>query len=292
MPEDGRGIGRGKEDSIMIILRTLLENQLSQNRALIAEHGLSFLVETGNKKILFDCSAGKAARRNARKMNVSLKDVDYVVLSHSHYDHAGGYPDMAKHGVRAPLITGPQFFEEKYAQDGGKYAYLGCGFGRDFLKRERITHRVCEKNITLFPGCHVVGGFERKYEFEKAPARFVRQTAAGMVSDDFADEICLVIESEKGLVVIVGCSHPGILNMIETIRNRFGRQVYAVFGGSHLVEADEDRLSMTMDILRDMGIDIAGFNHCTGDAALKRMEECEDGTVYSHLKAGDCIFLS
>lgn len=276
----------------MIVLRTLLDNQLSQNRALIAEHGLSFLVETGNKKILFDCSAGKAARRNAKKMNVSLKNVDYVVLSHSHYDHVGGYPDMIKHGVRAPLITGPQFFEEKYAQAGGKYVYLGCGFGRDFLKKENIEHRICEEKITLFPGCHVVGGFERKYEFEKAPARFVRQTAAGMVPDDFADEVCLVIESEKGLVVIVGCSHPGILNMLETIKNRFGRQVYAVFGGSHLVEADEERLSMTMDSLRDMGISIAGFNHCTGDAALRYMGECKDDTVYSHLKAGDCIFLS
>ena len=80
-------------------------------------------------------------------------------------------------------------------------------------------------------------------------------------------------------------------NMVETVRERFGREVCAVFGGSHLVEADEDRLSETMEILRDMGIGIAGFNHCTGDAALKRMGECEDGTLYSHLKAGDCIFL-
>lgn len=276
----------------MIILRTLLENQLSQNRALTAEHGLSFLVETEGKKILFDCSAGKAARQNAKKMNVSLKDVDYVVLSHSHYDHAGGYPDMVEHGVRAPLITGPQFFEEKYACDGGKYVYLGCGFGQEFLKKNKIRHQVCEETITLFPGCHVVGGFERKYEFEKAPARFVRQTPAGMTADDFADEVCLVLESEKGLFVIVGCSHPGILNMLKTIKKRFDRPVYAVFGGSHLVEADEERLSMTMDILRNMGISIAGFNHCTGDAAQKRMGECEDGTVYSHLKAGDCIFFS
>lgn len=275
----------------MIVLRTLLENQLSQNKALQAEHGLSFLVETEGKKILFDCSAGKAARHNAGKMNVSLKDVDYVVLSHSHYDHAGGYPDMISHGVRAPLITGPKFFEEKYALDGGKYVYLGCGFGRELLKKKKIRHQVCEESIKLFEGCYVVGSFERKYEFEKAPARFVRQTAAGMVEDDFPDEVCLVIESGKGLVVIVGCSHPGILNMVETVKKRFGRPVYAVFGGSHLVEADEERLAATMDILRDMGIEIAGFNHCTGEPAQKRMGESGDGMIYSHLKAGDCIFL-
>lgn len=276
----------------MMVLRTLLENQLSQNRSLQAEHGLSFLVETEGKKILFDCGAGKAARQNAKKMNVSLKDVDFVVLSHSHYDHAGGYPDMVSHGVCAPLITGPCFFEEKYALDGDKYVYLGCGFGQDFVEKKKIRHRVCEKSMTLFAGCHVVGGFERNHDFEKAPARFVRQTSAGMIEDDFPDEVCLVLETKKGLAVIVGCSHPGILNMVETVKKRFDAPVYAVFGGSHLVEADEARLSATMDILRNMGIGIAGFNHCTGDAAQKRMGENEDGTRYSHLKSGDCVFLS
>lgn len=275
----------------MMVLRTLLENNLSQNRALIAEHGLSFMVETENVKILFDCSAGSAARKNAKKMNVSLKDADYVVLSHSHYDHAGGYPDMADHGVLAPLITGPKFFEEKYAREGEKYVYLGCGFGPSFLTKKGVTHRVCEGCETLSEGCYVVGGFKRVHDFEKAPARFVRQTEDGMIADDFPDEVCLVLEREKGLVMIVGCSHPGILNMIESVRERFGKPVYAVFGGSHLVEADEGRLAETMRLLKDMGITRAGFNHCTGDAAQNRLSQCGDGVAYSHLKAGDCIFL-
>ena len=148
----------------MIILRTLLENNLSRNRSLTAEHGLSFLVE---------------------KMHVSLKDVDYVVLSHSHYDHAGGYPDMVFHGVCAPLVTGPRFFEEKYARDGDKYTYLGCGFGPEFPEKRGISHLVCEDKCRLFDGCYAVGGFERTYAFEKPPARFVRRTADGMAADDF-----------------------------------------------------------------------------------------------------------
>ena len=275
----------------MIVLRTLLENNLSRNRALIAEHGLSFMVETKKAKILFDCSAGSAARKNAEKMNVSLTDADYVVLSHSHYDHAGGYPDMVDHGIRAPLITGPQFFEEKYAREGGKYVYLGCGFGEDFLSKNGIERRVCGGCETLTEGCLVVGGFRRIYDFEKAPSRFVRQTEDGMVMDDFPDEVCLVLESEKGLIMVVGCSHPGILNMIESVRERFGQPVYAVFGGSHLVEADEARLEKTMKILQDMGITFAGFNHCTGDTAQERLSQNGEGMLYSHLKAGDCIFL-
>ncbi|MCI9396855.1 MAG: MBL fold metallo-hydrolase [Lachnospiraceae bacterium] len=276
----------------MVILRTLLENNLSRNRALAAQHGLSFLVETGGRKLLFDCSAGKAARKNAEKMHVSLKDVDYVIVSHSHYDHAGGYPDMASHGVHAPLVTGPRFFEEKYARNGDIYTYLGCGFGPELLKKKGIGHLVCEETMPLFDGCYVVGGFARTYEFEKPPARFVRLTGSGMVEDDFPDEVCLVLEDPKGLIVIAGCSHPGILNMLETVRSRFGRPVYAVFGGSHLVEADEDRLSGMIDIIRDMGIRMAGFNHCTGDEAQERLRAAGGGTVYTHLKTGDCIFLS
>lgn len=276
----------------MVILRTLLENNLSRNRALTAEHGLSFLVETGDKKILFDCSAGKAARKNAEKMHVSLKDVDYVILSHSHYDHAAGYPDMVSYGVHAPLVTGPQFFEEKYARDGDKYTYLGCGFGPELLERNKIRHLVCEGMLTLFEGCHVVGSFKRKYAFEKPPARFVRLTEEGMAEDDFPDEVCLVLEAQKGLIVIAGCSHPGILNMIEGVRERFGKQVYAVFGGSHLVEADAGRLGATVDMLWGMGIRMAGFNHCTGDEAQERLCAAGGDTVYTHLKTGDCIFLS
>lgn len=275
----------------MMVLRTLLENNLSQNKALIAEHGLSFMVETEKIKILFDCSAGSAARKNAKKMHVPLKDADYVVLSHSHYDHAGGYPDMADHGVLAPLITGPKFFEEKYAREGEKYVYLGCGFGPSFLKKRGITHRICEECETLSEGCYVVGGFKRIHDFEKVPSRFVRQTKDGMIADEFPDEVCLVLEREQGLVMIVGCSHPGILNMTESVRERFGQPVYAVFGGSHLVEADGARISETMRLLRDMGIVRAGFNHCTGDAAQSRLLQGGDGVAYSHLKAGDCIFL-
>lgn len=275
----------------MIVLRTLLENNLSKNRSLAAEHGLSFLVETERLKILFDCGAGCAARENAGKMNVSLEDVDYVVLSHSHYDHAGGYPDMVRHGVYAPLITGPEFFEEKYARDGEKYTYLGCGFGSAFLEENGIEHRVCEGCETLDEGCHVVGGFSRFHSFEKIPSRFVRKTKAGMAADDFPDEVCLVLESKKGLVLIAGCSHPGILNMIESVAERFARPVYAVFGGSHLVEADEERLAKTMRRLGELGISRAGFNHCTGDIAQSRFSQGMDGVSYSHLKAGDCVFL-
>ena len=275
----------------MVRITALMDNEPSEHRALVHEHGLSYLVEREGCRILFDCGAGPNPWVNAQRLGRSVRNLDAVVLSHSHYDHAAGYPDMVSCGVHAPLVTGVRFFEEKYARDGEKYTYLGCGFGPEFPEKRGISHLVCEDKCRLFDGCYAVGGFERTYAFEKPPARFVRRTADGMAADDFPDEICLVIEDDRGLIVIAGCSHPGILNMIETVRSRFGRPVYAIFGGSHLVEADEERLAQTTTVLRDMGISLAGFNHCTGDTAQERLSQCGGDVTYSRLNAGDCIFL-
>ena len=275
----------------MVKIKTLLENRLSQNKALHAEHGLSFYIEYKNKKILFDCSAGGAFLENAEKMNVDPKTVDYVVLSHSHYDHAGGYPELVKAGVSVPLYTGPDFWEEKYASEDGQYVYLGCGFSSELIQKNGIRQIVCQGQEQLLEGCYAVGEFEKYVSFETVPKRFVKDTETGMMEDDFADEICLVLECEKGLVVIVGCSHPGILNMLKTIQKRFQKDIYAVFGGSHLVEADEARINRTMQEIETMGIQIPGFNHCTGELAESYFREHVQQVHFSSLKAGDCYIL-
>lgn len=274
----------------MLKITTLLENSLSKNESLKAEHGLSFYVEMNKKRILFDASAGSAAAENAKKLHVSLPHSDFVVLSHSHYDHAGGYPFVLNEGVCCPLITGPHFWEEKYATDNGKYIYLGCGFGEELLRAQKIEQRICEEELVLFQGCHVIGNFDRPYDFEKVPKRFVKETENGLVLDDFSDEICLGLDTPKGVVLVTGCSHPGILNMTKTVSKRLGKPVYAVLGGSHLVEADEERVKKTLSALEDMGVRILGLNHCTGKEAETYLQENSLLQVF-HLGSGDCFFL-
>ena len=109
-------------------LTAIMDNHRSEQKALTAEHGLSFLLDTGTTKILFDFGAGRAAYDNAVKLNVDLKSIDYAVGSHGHYDHGAGYPYFFEGGLNCPLITGDGYFEEKYAFDGMKATYLGCGF--------------------------------------------------------------------------------------------------------------------------------------------------------------------
>ena len=115
-------------------ITTVMDNKRGEQKSLIAEHGLSFLVETEKSQILFDFGAGKAAYDNACKLNIRMENIQYAVGSHGHYDHAGGYPEFVKEGLRCPLYTGTGYFEEKYARDGMKATYLGCGFDEAWMQ--------------------------------------------------------------------------------------------------------------------------------------------------------------
>ena len=275
----------------MINVITLMDNMPSENKALKAEHGLSFYVSAGGKRFLFDCSAGSGAIANAHRLGADLKNVDFTVCSHSHYDHAAGFRDLAENGLGGKtLYTGEHFFERKYAFDGVKYTDLSCGFEKDFLTAHGIEHRVCSDMTEIADGCWLVGAFPRLYAFETIPERFVRGTLPDAAKDDFGDEICLAMKCEKGLVVLVGCSHPGILNMMTRVHDALGLPIYAVFGGTHLIEADEERINTTVEVLCGMGLTVLGLSHCSGakaECAIAR----NAGVRSCHLGTGDCISL-
>lgn len=110
-----------------------------------------------------------------------------------------------------------------------------------------------------------------------------------MQADLFEDEICMALETAKGLVMLVGCSHPGILNMVQKVHNALQMPVYAVFGGTHLVEADEARIRNTAQELKAMGVKILGFSHCSGELAEEVIRQDEEVSC-CHMAAGDTVF--
>lgn len=221
------------------------------------------------------------------------------------------------------------FFQGKYArreEHRGKklYTYLGCGFSKEYVISHTRQQLVCEDCFLLAEGCWAVGNFERSTDFETIPARYVREEESGveggspagvgaedgrltgaeaedgspaagaksrMIPDGFEDEICLALELDggEGLAVVVGCSHPGIINMLRTVEARLQKPVKAVIGGIHLSKADDHRIFRTVQAFRELGVEFVALNHCSGDRIdreleVQKLENCR-------LRVGDCLYL-
>ena len=274
---------------VLVKITALMDDRAGADRRLVSEHGLSLFVEYGEKRILFDCGTSENTARNAASLGIDLGKLDAVILSHGHYDHALGYPPLLKAGLGGRLLcTGAGFFRKKWSSDHRGLRDLSAGFGPELLKENGILHREIREDTELFPGVFLFTGFPRVHAFEQIPQRFLVETEAGLVPDDFSDEVCMGFRVPEGLVVLVGCSHPGILNMVSHIAEKTGEKILGVFGGTHLVDADEGRAESTVRALCDLGLETLGLSHCSGDgvdafiAARKTVRS-------SHLRPGDSI---
>jgi len=274
----------------MVRITALMDDHAGEHLALVSEHGLSFYIEYGDNHYLFDCGATGMPIQNARRLGVDLHNLAAVILSHSHYDHASGYRELTEQGLASPVLyTGPHFFEKKYARDGIRFTDLSAGFDRQFLEEHGIWHREVEGLREMAPGMWLLNGFPRTHAFETIPERFVRETEEGFVQDDFPDEVCLALKVKGGLVVLVGCSHPGILNMLDVVKEQLKMPIVGVFGGTHLMEADEDRIRITLEKLKEMGVENIGLSHCSGDPALEAIRR-DPSMKGCHLGTGDTVY--
>ena len=273
-------------------LTTLIENHASR-RDLKAEHGLSFLIEDGNHRILFDAGNSGAVWDNGKKLGILPETITCAVLSHSHYDHAGGIMEGISRGLSCPLVVGDGFFEEKYRisdQSAYTYTYLGCGFSRGEAEKSFEKIQVCQELLPLSPNCWAAGRFKQRNLWEELSKRFVKQKDGQMIPDSFEDEICLVLmlPDQKSIGVVVGCSHPGIINILETIMERFPeRRLAFVAGGIHLKDRDEEYPRKTLDELYRLGAENLYVNHCSG------LELSGSPNQKIHpLGGGDCLFMT
>ncbi|AEV29811.1 metal-dependent hydrolase, beta-lactamase superfamily II [Sphaerochaeta pleomorpha str. Grapes] len=277
-----------------INITTLIENSLGEHTGLAVEHGLSFLVESGPHSVLFDTGQSDRYIRNAEKLGKELSSVRNVVLSHGHYDHSGGFRSFVEKRGKGTLTlwTGKGFFDQKYGKSGPSLQYLGNDFDEDFLNSHAVEHRTVASGKTeVVPGIWIVSGYSRIHPEEPVNPRFCKRIAldGSFQEDTFEDEILLVVESKRGLVVIVGCAHPGILNMLDTVATLFNQKVYALLGGTHLVEADQKRIGDTLKIFQEMDISVLGISHCSGSAAIEQSISMMD--LSFHNNTGTSIIL-
>lgn len=272
-------------------ITTLEENTEGEHTGMIAEHGLSFLVEMNSISVLFDTGRSSAFLQNAQKLNKPLDAVEHIVLSHGHYDHSGGFRPLVETYPNHPytLYTGDGFFNPKYARFNASYQYLGNDFNTLYLRQHGIKHEIIKEKKEILPGIWMVSNFFNLHPEETIHPRFVVRTSNGWMPDHFSDEVLLVVESSKGLIVLVGCSHPGILNMLDTVRQQFSSPIYALLGGTHLVESDMSRTKTTIEEFKRQGISILGISHCSGNDAI--VLATENSEMHFHNTLGSSLIL-
>jgi 7,8-dihydropterin-6-yl-methyl-4-(beta-D-ribofuranosyl)aminobenzene 5'-phosphate synthase len=258
---------RGPVKSLeVVILSTMLTD-----RAGVGEWGFSALVETDGRRLLFDTGARpETVLRNARELKLDLSGVTDVILSHHHGDHTGG------------LVTLRRELAQRNPQ-ALKQAYVGAGI---FLSRpgpdgretnEALAARkefealggsflVIERPTELFPGAWLTGPVPRTYpERNWTLKRTIRYPDGRLVEDNLPEDMSLVLDTDKGLVLVSGCGHAGIINTLEYARRQVREtRVHAALGGFHLFEADAATLEWTAAKLRAMALENLLGAHCTG----------------------------
>ena len=270
-------------------ITSLVENSPGEHLSLISEHGLSFLIETKEASIRFDLGQSDAFISNAELLNCDLSKVKHIVISHGHYDHSGGLKSyIEKFGVDFTLWVSEDLFVPKYGYNGKAYEFLGNNFTLDYLQEKGVKIQYVKEDVTeILPNLFIVTNFGKYNDFEQLNSRFNIEKDGDMIVDDFHDEVMLVLKGKLGLVNIVGCSHPGILNMLETVRSNFSEDFYAILGGTHLVEANDERLAISMKEFKKYNFSKMGVSHCTGAKGMEMLKELEHS--YYHNRTGSIL---
>lgn len=266
------------EPPIRSVKVVVLSTMLADTKGL-GEWGFAALVEADGHRLLFDTGARpETVLNNARELGIDLSDVPEVILSHHHGDHVGGLPTLRKAlGQKNPRAiatahVGRGIFWPRPGQGEGesesnetiamKAPFEATG-GR-FVEVSRPTE--------LFPGAWLTGPVPRPHPERNWSGKGMVQSPDGLVEDTIPEDMALVLDTTKGLVVVTGCGHSGIVNILEYARQSIRpAPAFAVLGGLHLFPRDDAGLSWTADRLREFGVAHLLGAHCTGVESVYAM---------------------
>ncbi len=273
-----------------IIIKVVVENSVSE-RKYLSEHGLSFYIDTGDKKILFDCGQGAAFYANLYPMGIYVSLIDIIALSHGHYDHTGGVEYILSRNSKAIVYAHPSALLQKFKNDNGAVREIGMPeFSKKSLAKRNSHFKPTTKPTEIAAGVFLSGEIPRKHGEEGIGSESFCKDAAGKIPDDIPDDQSLFIKTPGGTVVLLGCAHSGLINTLDYIQKLTGGEPFAaVIGGMHLRSASEARIRWTLKELARFKIGKIAPAHCTGGPATnaimnaypKAFSKCETGSVFT-----------
>lgn len=251
----------------------LCENSVGAISGTLGEHGFAALIEpTVGDPLLFDTGQGLTLLHNARRMNKDLLRVQKVVISHGHYDHAGGLLPLLNECGPKYVYGHPALFSMRHRfKDNGECYSIGIPNGRSELEAAGAFFDLSKEFREIAPAVFLTGEVPRVTSFETGDQGLYCD-GAGHEPDKTPDDQSLVLDTDKGLVIVLGCCHAGVVNTLEHIAYTTGRRdIHAVVGGTHLGFCSKEQIEKTIAALREMGIKKLAASHCTGFAASARL---------------------
>jgi 7,8-dihydropterin-6-yl-methyl-4-(beta-D-ribofuranosyl)aminobenzene 5'-phosphate synthase len=251
-------------------LTVLIDNNTLIDRYFLGEPGVCYLIEDGCKKILFDVGYSEAFIANARKLSIDLLDIDEVVLSHGHLDHTWGLEALLRlhseaAGEKLPhkkprLLAHPLAFSPKKSK---RLPQLGTLLSKEVLS-SFFNLELSRQPVFLTERLVFLGEIERLNDFE-AQKPLGKAIHNGVEVDDYLpDDTALAYISSQGLVIVTGCSHSGICNIVEHARKVCGVQaIVDIIGGFHLLNPPARQLQGTLDYMQKLAPSALHACHCT-----------------------------
>ena len=270
-------------------ITVICENSVGPAFSSIGEHGFAAFMETENGNYLFDTGQGLTILHNARCLQKDLSSINSIFLSHGHYDHTGGLQHVLKLKNKTRVYAHPHIFKRKYARlkTNGRETekYIGLRHTRNYFEKRGAHFSLNTCFTEVGEGMYLTGEIPRTTDFEKGDVRLLLNDRGRLVTDPVLDEQSLVVRTKRGLIIMLGCAHAGLINTIAYVLDHLHKEkLYALIGGTHLGFLKDDQRERTITYLRQFDFKKIGVSHCTGlKAGAQLLQEFKEKFSFANV---------
>jgi 7,8-dihydropterin-6-yl-methyl-4-(beta-D-ribofuranosyl)aminobenzene 5'-phosphate synthase len=269
----------------------VVDDSVQRSSPYWGEHGLAFLIEMGDRRVLFDTGqSGTVLLHNLGLLGVDPQTVDALAISHGHYDHTGGLPTLLEHlRPGTALYANPDLFRERFSRGEGQVKSIGPSLAREVLAT-RLALKLEARPQEILPGLWTTGEILERPEVEGKSDYHLMREGEALVADAYRDDMALVLAAEDHLVLLCGCCHAGLLNTLAHVQHAFQQPIALIAGGLHLTSATAQDLEHIGQVLTAMpALQHVYPNHCSGEAAFVALTQILGPSVVHPYPAGTIL---